>query len=138
MDAHLVNSFDFVEIGNRTSKPLSVTYDGKQWTLPPFPARIHVPRIVADVACRQHPRMGTENVWNPQEIELLVYVPAWGSMPSTAIEQSASLERIDRKTLPADRQKTELRDMQYRPTRAMDASGLGEDAVFQGGAGVGA
>ncbi len=137
MEAHLINSFDFVEIANRTSKPLSVTYDGKHWTLPPYPAKVPVPRIVADIACRQHPRMGSENVYNPREFDMLVAVPACGH-DASPIEQSNAVERIDRTTLPPDRQVTQLRDMRYRPSRAMDAGEAGgEDSVFQGGAGVG-
>jgi hypothetical protein len=132
MEAHLVNTFDFVEIGNRTSKTLSVTYDGKQWVLPPFPATVKVPRIVADVACRQHPRMGTEDPYNPHKFELLVYVKEW-KQPDTAIEQTDKLERINRDLLPPDRRKTQLREMQYRPTRAMDVGeGGGADALFDG------
>ena len=132
MEAHLVNSFDFVEIGNRTSKKLSVTYDGKTWELPPFPETVRLPRIVADVACRQHPRMGTEDPYNPHKYELLVYVKEW-KQPSTAIEQSDKLERIDRSLLPKDRQTTQLREQKYRPTRAMDVGeGGGADALFDG------
>ncbi len=131
MEAHALNTFDFIEIGNRTSKALSVTYDGKSWVLPPYPAKVMVPRIVADVACRQHPRMGTEDPYNPREYELLVYVPEW-KHPATPIEQSAALERIDRSLLPPDRQATQLRDQRYRPTRAMDAGEAGGDAVFDG------
>lgn len=132
MEAHLLNTFDFIEIGNRTKKPLTVTYDGKQWVLPPYPALVKVPRIVADVACRQHPRMGTEDPYNPRRYELLVYVPAW-KQPDSPIEQSDKLERIDRTMLPPDRQKAQLRDMRYRPTRAMDAGeGGGQDTMFDG------
>lgn len=131
MEAHLMNSFDFIEIGNRTSKTLTVTYDGKQWVLPPYPAKVMVPRIVADVACRQHPRMGTENPYSPREYELLVYVPTW-DQDATPIEQSKAVERLDRSQLPKDRQNPELRDQKYKPSRAMDSGEAGGDAVFDG------
>ncbi len=136
MEAHLINTFDFIEIGNRTSKALSVTYDGKQWVLPPYPTKVMVPRIVADVACRQHPRMGTEDPYNPRAYDLLVYVPSW-KHDDTPIEQSAAVERIDRSMLPKDRHVAELIDMRYRPTRAMDTGEGGNDALFDGrGAGA--
>jgi hypothetical protein len=122
-------TLDTVEIGNRTSKPLTVTYDGKQWTLPPYPHKVSMPRIVADVACRQHPRMGTESPYNPRDYTLLVAVEAWGH-DSSPIEQSDSVERLDRSQLPKDRRNPELRQMQYRPVR--DGEGLGTDAVFNG------
>lgn len=112
-----VQPYDMVEIGNRTSKPLTVTYDAKTWVLPPYPEVVSVPRIVADIACRQHPRMGTEDPYNPRVFEKLVYVKGWKNMPDTPIEQSATVERLDRTKLPPDRRKTVLRENPYKPMR---------------------
>ncbi len=98
---------DFVTIGNRTSKPLTVVYDGRQWMLPPHPVTVSLPRIVADAACRQHPVMGTEDPYDPRSYDLLVYVKEW-DQPSTPIEQSTAKERLNRALLPADVQKTQL------------------------------
>lgn len=122
-------TLDMVDIGNRTSGPLSVTYDGKTWVLPPYPHVVQVPRIVADVACRQHPRMGTEDPYNPRKYELLVYVREWNH-DETPVEQSQSLERLDRSLLPPDRRKTETREMRYRAVR--DGSEGAGDAHFDG------
>lgn len=127
----MTNSFDFVQLGNRTKAPLNVTYDGKQWTLPPFPATIAVPKIVADAACRQHPIMGTEDPYNPRSYGLLVYVKEWDQLPSTPIEQSASLERLDRSLLPPDRQNPTRVEQRYRPVREAGDSDS-EAVIFKG------
>lgn len=106
--AYLLNTFDFVLVGNRTSKTLSVTFDGKSWPLPPYPEVVAVPRPVAEWAARQHRVNGTENPWNPVDVESLIYVKSakgelkFGS--DTPREQSDAIESLDRSMLPPDRQ----------------------------------
>jgi hypothetical protein len=129
MDDYLMNSFGFVHLGNRTSKPLAVTFDGKTWPLPPFPAKREVPAAVARAACRQHPLMGSENPYSPVDHQLLVYVDEWG-MPADALEQSDKTERIDRSLLPPDRQAITMQPM---PRRTPERANAGRDANFLGG-----
>lgn len=129
MEAYSLNSMDFVRLGNRTSKPLSITYDGKQWSLPPYPETRDVPRCVAEAACRQHPVMGTEDRYNPRDVELLVYVEGT-KLPKTPIEQSDAIERFDRATMPLSAQAVEVISGGRRtPPERTDA---GRDSIFDG------
>lgn len=106
---YLLNSFGFVALGNRTSKPLTVTFDGKSWILPPYPEVIPVPPPVATWAARQHRLMGSENPFNALDVEYLVYAKdakgkLWTGMSDAPIEQSDKSESLDRSMLPPDRQ----------------------------------
>lgn len=106
---YLLNSFGFVALGNRTSKTLTVTFDGKSWELPPYPEVIPVPPPVATWAARQHRLMGSENPYNPLDVEYLVYAKdgkgiLWTGMKDTPIEQSDARESLNRSMLPPDRQ----------------------------------
>lgn len=123
-----MNSFGFVHLGNRTSKPLQITFDGKTWPLQPYPAVREVPAAVARAACKQHPLMGSENPYSPIDHQILVYVSEWG-MPSDPLEQSNAIERIDRSMLPADRQGVTFQRMPNRPPERANA---GKDANFLG------
>lgn len=117
--SYLLNSFNFVQLGNRTSKALTVTFDGKSWPLPPYPAVILVPPPVATWAFRQHRKLGTENPWNPLDVEYLVYVKdannklIWDST-DTPCEQSTAIESIDRSMLPPDLQEVKTLDFGRR------------------------
>ena len=127
-------AFDTVEVGNRTNRPLTVQYDGKQWVLPPYPATKELPKIVADKALQQHPRMGTEDPFNPKSFESLVYVKGWKNAggeewPDTPTDQTKSIERIDRSLCDPDRQQAETITFGRMPPEKM-ANGVG--AVFKG------
>ncbi len=141
---YLLNSFGFVLLGNRTSKALAITFDGKTWQLPPYPDKIPVPPQVAEFAARQHRLMGSENPWNPLDVEYLIYVTdangtlKWGTV-NTPIEQSEKIESIDRSMLPPDRQETTTLDFGRRmadrvalpPPNPPDRHG-GTSAFFDG------
>lgn len=99
---------DAVTVGNRSSKPLTIMFGGRQWDVPPYPKTVTVPVPVALAGLNQHPVMGTENPNNPHEIEYLLYVAEWPKLPKTPREQSDSLERIDRSLLPPDRQHAQV------------------------------
>lgn len=123
MDNYLLASFGFVHLGNRTSKSLTVTFDGKQWTLPPYPAVVQAPMAVARAACRQFPLMGSEDPYN-FDCTLIVYVREWmehePGMADTPIEQSDKIERIDRSMLPSHLQVVETLNFQRRPERSSE------------------
>lgn len=124
MDGYLLASFGFVTVGNRTSLPLTVTFDGKQWTLPPYPAVCQAPIAVARAACRQFPLMGSEDPYNPLDCTLLVYVREWMEhehrMSDQPLEQSDKLERIDRSMLPSDLQNVEQLNFRRQPDRSAE------------------
>ncbi len=127
-------AFDVVEVGNRTARPLSVQYDGKQWVLPPYPATKELPKVVADKALQQHVRMGTEDPFNPKSFDSLVYVKGWKNSqhepwPDTPIEQSKAIERIDRSLCDPDRQEAEVLSFGRMPPEKM-TNGVG--AIFKG------
>jgi hypothetical protein len=128
MHSYMLNSMDFVRVGNRTSKPLTVVYDGKSWPLPPYPETRDVPRCVAEAACRQHPVMGTEDPYAPLGVDLLVYVEGT-DQPSTPIEQSDAIERLDRSQLPLSAQTVEVISGGRRRAERTTA---GRDSIFDG------
>lgn len=130
MESYVLSPVDWVEVGNRTSKLLTVTYDGKQWTLPPYPKTVAMPRIVAEAACRQHPVMGTEDPYSPQLVDLLVYVVGNTKFDATPIEQSTALERLDRSQLAPDAQVVQVISGGRRVVERTDA---GLDSIFAGG-----
>jgi hypothetical protein len=95
---------EFVEVGNRSTKPLSIMYGGRQYKVPPHPKTVMLPAIVAVAGLNQNPVMGTENPYNPHDVQYLLYVKEWSKLPQTPIEQSEKIERIDRSLLPPDAQ----------------------------------
>lgn len=99
---------DAVTVGNRSSKPLTIMYGGRQWDVPAYPGTAQVPIPVAIAGLNQHPVMGTENPNNPHEVEYLLYVVEWKKLPRTPREQSSEIERLDRSLLPPDRQITKV------------------------------
>ncbi len=127
-------AFDTIECGNRTNKPLTVHFDGKSFVLPPYPATRELPKIVADRALQQHVRMGTEDPFNPKRFVSLVYVKGWKNAdgeewPSDPIEQSNSIERIDRSLCDPDRQQGEVLTFGRQRPEPME-SGVG--GIFKG------
>lgn len=127
-------AFDTIEVGNRTSKPLTVQYDGKSFVLPPYPAVKELPKIIADKALQQHVQMGTEDPFNPKRFTSLVYVKGWKNAdgdewPSDPIEQSKAIERIDRSLCDPDRQVGEVLTFGRQRPEPME-SGVG--GIFKG------
>lgn len=127
-------AFDVVEVGNRTSKPINVLYDGKTFVLPPYPRTKELPKVVADRALQQHVIMGTEDPFNPKRFESLVYVKGWKNSdgvdwPSTAAEQTNAIERIDRSLCDPDRQEADVVRFGRMPPEKMQ-NGVG--ALFKG------
>jgi hypothetical protein len=129
-----LNPYDWVEAGNRTSKTLTVTYDGKSWELPPYPAVNKLPQIVARKAIEQHPLMGSEDPTNPNYFISLVFVRGWEiggePMADTPIEQSRSIERIDVSLLDPDRQRGRetVHFGRLKPERMHDMPGASDSA----------
>lgn len=134
MQDGFLNPYDWVQLGNRTSKVLTVVYDGKSWELPPFPAVNKVPQIVASKAIDQHPLMGSEDPSNPTYFTSLVYVRGWqiGGQPMAEdpIEQSDAIERIDVSMLDPERQKGReiVRFGRQAPERMHDMPGAADSA----------
>lgn len=120
---------DFVTVGNRSSKPLSVTFDGRSWKLPPYPATVSMHPVVAQQAVRQHPIMGSEDPYNAMDCDYLVYVKEW-KLPSKPIEQSEKVERLDRSLLPPDAQKVTLTE--HRRPRSVRDPISAENTQFVG------
>lgn len=106
---------DIVTVGNRSKQVLTIMYGGRQYDLPPYPKVVHLPAMVAAAGLNQHPVMGTENPYNPHEVQYLLYVEEWNKLPKTPLEQSDAVERIDRSMLPKDRQKTQTITAAGRP-----------------------
>lgn len=101
-----------VRVVNRTTKPLTVTFDGRQYNLVPgyreMPdgtvepagphgevAVTHLDYLKAEMARRQNPRKGTENPRDPADVEHLVAIVEDGHDVSW-LEQSDAVERLDR------------------------------------------
>lgn len=119
------HAMEWVTVGNRSSKPLTIMYGGRQWDVPPYPKTVHLPAVVAAAGLNQHPVMGTENPYNPHDVKYLLYVEEWKKLPKEPIEQSDKIERIDRSQLPPDRQDPKLMQMGGRPVieRPVDHGG---------------
>lgn len=115
MFSQTLHPMEWVTVGNRSSKPLTIMYAGQQWEVPPYPKTVHLPSVVAIAGLNQHPVMGTENPYNPHDVQYLLYVEEWKKLPKTPVEQSTKLERIDRSLLPPDRQNTTLLHGAGRP-----------------------
>lgn len=110
---------DFVEIVNRTTRPLEVTFSGVTRRIRPGykeldgeivpagkngePAFEMLPAPFADFAKRQNPQMGTFDPSTSNVFEPLVGVTAWGDDVSY-LADSGKTEVIDRELLPDDRQ----------------------------------
>lgn len=103
METHFADG-GFVMVKNRTTAPLSVTYNGRSVTIPPYGkgGRWMAP-AAAQKAIEQNRLMGTEDPLNYHDFESLVYVEG-SDMPSDQIEQSEKIEAIDRSLLPPDAQ----------------------------------
>jgi hypothetical protein len=121
---------DLVTVVNRTSKPLSVRADGATIVLEPH-IETRVPRFVAELACRQHPQLGTEDPLNPRDFTMLVGVKEW-NLPTDPIEQSTAVERLDRSSMldVAAREATVVRGREHKPARMGSALAV-DDVVFK-------
>ena len=99
---------EMTELVNRTSKPLSLRFDGQDITLEPnYDAAgkllkdVHnlVPTITVPYARSQNVRVGSEDPFDPSEFEVLVGVKAKKGAPQkddiSFLEQSDSLTRVD-------------------------------------------
>lgn len=106
---------EFVVVGNRSTKTLTIMYGGRQYEVPPYPKTVHLPAVVAAAGLNQHPVMGSENPYNPHDVEYLLYVEEWKKLPKTPLEQSDKVERIDRSQLPPDRQDVKTLHAAGRP-----------------------
>jgi len=123
---------DLVTLVNRTSTTLEVRADGATLVLKPHEEQ-KVPRFVAELACRQHPRFGTEDPYNPRDYEMLVGVREW-KHDCSPIEQSSSVERLDRSALMSvEARKAEvIKGRAQRPARVATESQMPVgDVVFQ-------
>lgn len=86
---------EFLTVVNRTSKNLMVTWDGKRITL--VPGKNALPAVVAEAAKRQNPIMGSED---PVSLQMRYLVGIEEQEDDcTPIEQSNSVQRIDRSKL---------------------------------------
>lgn len=114
MNEHHFADAAFVRVVNRTSKPLTVTYNGRQAKVPPYPGHIYMTAVAAEKAVQQNRRLGTEDPYNPRDFESLLGVEGWSRFPCTPVEQSTAVEAANRSLLPADVQHVELRDVATR------------------------
>lgn len=94
-----------VRVTNRTSRPVEVMVDGQSRIFQPGDCDDNmVETYVAVKAIERSPVMGTENIEALDDVQSKLGVAAWG-MPVDPIEDvPGALERIDRSTLPPDRQ----------------------------------
>lgn len=101
---------EFVTLVNRTSKPLNALWDGKSY--PIAPGKHSLPRLVAEAAKRQNPLMGSgdpdnQNIDGSLRMEPLLGIEEDGD-DCSPVEQSASIERWDRRKLPKSAQNVEV------------------------------
>lgn len=122
---------EIVTLGNRSKTPLTIMYGGRQYDVPPYPKVVHVPAVVAAAGMNQHPVMGSENPYNPHEVEYLLYVEEWKKLPKTPLEQSDAIERIDRSMLPPDRQKVTKLTAAGRPMLERPEPSAGVHTEFE-------
>lgn len=103
---------EIVQIFNRTTHPLKVMKDGRQHDIPP--GRSYITADLVGFARQQNPVMGTEDV-NSLGFQSLVSIVSkepskqnHEKHPLDTLDDellaSLSVERIDRSTLPPDRQ----------------------------------
>src|SRR6266705_1344900 len=90
---------EYLTVVNRTSNPLTVTWDGKR--TPILPGKNAFPAIVAEAAKRQNPLMGS---LNPATgiCDYLVGIEEQGDV-CTPLEQSKAIELMDRSKLTQSR-----------------------------------
>jgi len=91
---------ELVTVRNRTQKDLEVCWDGKRTTIP-VGKPIALIATVAEAAKRQNVLMGSED---PRTLSVvsLIGVEEWGD-DCSPIEQSDSIERWNRRSLPNQR-----------------------------------
>jgi hypothetical protein len=107
MSVHFVQ--DFVNVVNRTTRPLEVRYDGQTGIIPPYPARTPMSKIAADRAIVQNRIPGTENPYDPTDFQSYVGVVEWQNVaPIDPIEISEPGEALDRSQLPPHLQNVTL------------------------------
>jgi flagellar basal body rod protein FlgF len=86
---------EFLTVCNRTSKPLTVTWDGKRIVL--APGKNALPAIVAEAAKRQNPIMGSED---PVTLQMRYLIGIEEQEDDCSpIEQTNAVQRIDRSKL---------------------------------------
>lgn len=88
---------NYVTLANRSSKTLTGTWNGVRTPIPPYPAKIAVPEIVAQKYMDQNPVMGSENPYTLEKTYLLG-IEELGH-DCSPIEQSDAIERFDRTKL---------------------------------------
>jgi len=89
-----------VTLFNRTQGNLRCMFDGQDFTIKP--GKNHgFPRVAVRFAKDQNPVMGSEDPYNPHDVQFLVGVAAWGD-PVDPIEQTSSRERMDRSKIEGE------------------------------------
>lgn len=94
----------YVTVVNRTSKDLEALWDGRRYYLKP--GRNSLPDVIARIAKRQNPRMGTENPFLADMCESLLGVEEWND-DCSPLEQSTAIERLDRSQMSEEAQKAQ-------------------------------
>lgn len=95
----------YVTAVNRTSKVLTGTWDGRQYSVEP--GRHQFPENVAKALKRQNPLMGSQDN-RFLTMKYLVGIEDYGD-DCSPIEQSESKELWDRNTLPPEKRNVEVR-----------------------------
>ena len=95
----------YVTVVNRTTKDLEALWDGVRYYLKP--GENALPETIARIAKRQNPRMGTDDPYVADMCESLIGIKEHGD-DCSPIEQSASIERLNRSQLPRERQKADI------------------------------
>lgn len=92
----MLNAEEIVTVANRCSKELGATWNGRPYTIPPYPQRVSLPRIVAVAARFQNPIMGRGTPledWSSKSEYLIGIVE--DNDPLEPIEQTNSPQRWD-------------------------------------------
>lgn len=91
-----MDSNEFVTVANRSSKELNATWNGRPYSIPPYPQQIQLPRIVAVAARFQNPVMGRGTPledWASKSEYLIGIIE--DKDPIDPIEQTNALQRWD-------------------------------------------
>lgn len=85
---------EIVTVHNRTSKPLTATWDGRHYDIPPYPRKIALPYLVAAAARFQNPVMGRGTPFEDwaSKAEYLIGIEEVGD-PLDPIEQTTAPQR---------------------------------------------
>lgn len=121
---------EIVTVANRTDKELEALWDGQRHTLPPYPARVSLPRIVAMAGRFQNPVMGRGTPYEDwsSKAEYLVGIVE-DNDPIDFIEQTKAPQRWDSQIMSGAYEVIPARGHAYEIRQAQTPQVAGEGFV---------